>query len=80
MLYAKKLKKNWRNNTLVCHIFIIGGISIGGGGPGPPAPLPPPPLATPMYCTFQNIFPIFIPTEYMPLTHIANCLDSAASI
>ena len=23
---------NWRNNTLFCHIFVIGEISIGGGG------------------------------------------------
>ena len=63
MLYAKRLTKKLEGQYAFCHIFIIGGISIGGGGPGPPAP-----LATHMYyCTFQNIFPIFILTEYIPL-------------
>ena len=33
---------NWRNNTLFCHIFLIGEISVGtAGSPAPPPPPPP---------------------------------------
>ena len=33
------LKRNWRNNWLFCHVFVIGEISIGDGGGGRATPL-----------------------------------------